>query len=89
MLKVTRHARQRAVSRLSMERSGVGKKLVWLHDSAKEVGPKRLPVWFRPKLFSPDTRFRMTNYAGREVVLVEASVADSLAILTVVTKEDE
>lgn len=89
MVKVTRHARRRAVSRLRMERVGAGRKLALLHDSAKEVGPRWLPGWFRPKRFATDTRFRLTNYAGHELVLVEAPSADSITILTVVTREDE
>ena len=87
MLKVTRHARRRAVTRLGMERTRAEKKILWLHNVAKEVGLRRLPAWFRPKRFAPLTRFRLTNYCGREVVLVEAPVPDGMEIVTLVTRE--
>jgi hypothetical protein len=88
MVKVSQHARWRAVTRLGMERAKAGKKLLWLHDVAKEVGLRWLPTWFRPKRFAPRTQYRLTNYAGFEVVLVEAPVPDGLEIVTLVTRQD-
>lgn len=72
MLTITKHAKQRAVSRLGFERSKAAGKLMWLYRKAQMVAGPSLPQWFRPipNRYAPATHFGRTTYAGIEIILV-------------------
>jgi len=91
MLTITRHAKQRAVSRLGFERTKAASKLNWLYREARPVAGPSLPKWFRPipKRYAPTTRFGRTTYAGLEIIFVTVPMATGEALVTVITNADQ
>jgi len=87
MITITRHAKQRAVSRLGFERVKAAGKLMWLYERAQIVAGPSLPRWFRPipEWNGPNTRFGRTTYAGLDVILVIVLAAIGEVLVTVIT----
>ena len=83
---VTKHARQRGVERLALERTGAAAKLRWLFGTSRPLDHSELPRWYaRPRDRIPGTSYHLAEWITGPVILVVRLAEAGPLLVTVVT----